>query len=86
MIPFAKPSGAFNKGLFGAIQNEVFFNIQNKDKVINNFFDQNRVYMAVGYSFSPKMDVDAGYMNQLVKGATTDVSNNIVQLALYTRL
>jgi hypothetical protein len=86
MIPFAKPKGSFNKGFFGAMQNEVFFNIQNKDKINNNFFDQNRVYMAIGYRFSKKVDVDAGYMNQFVKGATTDVSNNIVQLALYSRL
>jgi uncharacterized protein DUF2490 len=86
MIPIAKPTESFIKGFFGAMQNEIFLNVQNKDKINNNLFDQNRVYIAVGYRFSAKIDVDAGYMNQFVKGATNDVSNNIIQLALYTRL
>ena len=68
------------------MQNEIFLNVQNKDKINNSLFDQNRVYAALGYRFSPKIDVGAGYMNQSTNGATNDVSNNIVQLALYTRL
>jgi hypothetical protein len=78
IIPFAKPKNSFNKGFFAAIQNEIFLNVQNKDKINNSFFDQNRIYLAIGYRFSSKIDLDAGYMNQYVKGMTTDVSNNIV--------
>jgi hypothetical protein len=85
IIPFAKPKGSFKKGFFGAIQNEIFLNVQNKGNINNNLFDQNRVYLAMGYRFSSKIDVDAGYMNQYVKGMTNDVSNNIIQLAVYTR-
>jgi len=85
MIPFIKPKTSFNKGFFGAVQNEIFLNVQNKDKINESLFDQNRAYLAIGYRFSPKIDIDAGYMNQFVKGATTDVSNNIIQMAVYTR-
>jgi len=85
IIPFARPRDVFSEGFFGAIQNEIFLNVQNKDKINNNFFDQNRAYLAIGYRFSSKTDIDAGYMNQYVKGTTADVSNNIIQMALYTK-
>jgi len=49
-------------------------------------FDQNRIYFAVGYRFSSKFDAEAGYMNQYTNGMVTDVSNNIIQVAFYTRL
>ncbi len=85
VIPLTKQQQAFNKGPFAALQNEIFFNIQNKDKTNNSFFDQNRAYVAIGYRFSKKLDLEAGYMNQYTKGLTSNVSNNIFQLALYTR-
>ena len=83
--PLFKTDGAFTKGPFVALQNELFFNVQNKDKLNGNLFDQNRAYIAAGIRFSKKFDVELGYMNQLVKGASVNTSNNIVQLALYTR-
>ncbi len=85
IIPLTKQQQAFNKGPFAAVQNEIFFNIQNKDKLNNSIFDQNRVYCAIGYRFSKKVDLEAGYMNQYINGATTNTSNNIFQMALYTR-
>lgn len=85
IIPFAKPKNSFDKGFFWALQEEVFLNVQNKDKINNSLFDQNRAYVAIGYRLSPKIDVDAGYMNQYIKGMTTNTSNNIIQLAVYTR-
>jgi hypothetical protein len=85
MIPLTKQEQTFNKGPFAAIQNEIFFNIQNKDKLNNSFFDQNRAYGAIGYRFSKKFDLEAGYMNQYTNGLTTNTSNNIFQLAMYTR-
>jgi len=85
MVPFKKGTGAFEEGFFGALQNEVFLNVQNKDKLNGALFDQNRVYGAAGYRFSPKVDVEAGYMNQSVNGRNNNTSNHIIQLALYTR-
>jgi hypothetical protein len=83
--PLQKPEGAFNKGLFAALQNELFFNVQHKNQLNGSLFDQNRAYVAAGYRFSKSFDVEVGYMNQFVKGAMSNTSNNIVQLAVYTR-
>jgi hypothetical protein len=83
--PLQKQEGAFTKGVFAALQNELFFNLQNKDELNGSFFDQNRAYLAVGYRFSKAFDIEAGYLNQAVKGSSANTMNNIAQLALYTR-
>lgn len=83
--PLKKQDGAFTEGVFAALQNETFFNIQNKEKLNNSFFDQNRAYLAVGYRFSKKIDLEAGYLNQAINGANTNTVNNVAQLAIYTR-
>ncbi|RYG05464.1 MAG: DUF2490 domain-containing protein, partial [Chitinophagaceae bacterium] len=70
--PLQKQDGAFTKGVFAALQNETFFNLQNKEKLNDSFFDQNRAYLAVGYRFSKKFDLEAGYLNQTIKGASTN--------------
>lgn len=85
VLPLIKHEAAFNKGVFVALQNEIFLNIQNKDKLNNSVFDQNRAYGAIGYRFSSRFDVEAGYLNQYTNGATTDISNNVIQMAFYTR-
>ncbi len=52
----------FSKGWYAGIQNEVFLNAQNKENINDSFFDQNRVYAGLGYRFSKKIDLEAGYM------------------------
>lgn len=83
--PLQKKEPTFTKGAFLALQNEVFLNIQNKELINNNMFDQNRLYLAAGYRFSKKIDLEAGYLNQAIQGKTQNTANNVVQLALYTR-
>lgn len=83
--PLQKTQPSFTKGAFVALQNEVFLNLQNKAQLNNSVFDQNRAYLALGYRFSKKVDMEAGYMNQAVNGLTNNTLNNIIQLALYTR-
>ncbi len=85
VVPLTKQKTAFSKGMFAAVQDEIFLNIQNKDKLNGSVFDQNRAYGAIGYRFSSKFDVEAGYLNQYSNGALNDVSNNVMQLAFYTR-
>lgn len=86
IVPLQKPDGTpFSKGAFLALQNEVFLNLQNKDELNGSLFDQNRAYAAVGYRFSPALDLEAGYLNQAIKGKSRSVLNNVVQLAVYTR-
>ncbi|MBC7617289.1 MAG: DUF2490 domain-containing protein [Pedobacter sp.] len=83
--PLQKTEQAFNRGVFLALQNEVFLNIQNKERINNSLFDQNRLYLAVGYRFSKKVDLETGYLKQSIHGKTQNTVNNVVQLAVYTR-
>jgi hypothetical protein len=85
LIPLKKEAQLFEKGLFTAVQNEVFLNVQHKKEVNNSFFDQNRAYLALGYRLQKKIDIEAGYMNQAVKGLVGHTNNNVLQIAVYTR-
>ncbi len=84
VIPF-RHNTVFTKGPFIGLQNEVFINIQNKDKVNGHLFDQNRAYAAIGYRFSKKMDAEIGYLNQYTRHRELYTINNVLQLAFYTR-
>ena len=86
IIPF-NGSKPFTHGMFGVLQNEIFLNLGNKSGVNGKFFDQNRLYLAMGYRFSSKFDVDAGYLNQYISGVNKTISNgHILQVATYLRL
>lgn len=86
IIPF-KNEKTFTRGMFAALQNEVFINIGNTANVNGEFFDQNRLYFATGYRLNAKTDLEIGYMNQYVNGRSDQFTNNhILQLAGYIRL
>lgn len=77
----------FSRGIFGALQDEVMLQFGDKSGVNGKSFDQNRFYVALGYRFSRKFDLEAGYMNQYVEGRGSAFANNhILQLAGYFRL
>jgi hypothetical protein len=80
----ATPS--FSKGVFLALQNEVFLNTGNKSAVNGKTFDQNRLYCAIGYRLPNKIDLEAGYMNQYTSTRSSFTNNHIVQIAVYKRL
>lgn len=86
VIPLAKQETTFKKGMFVALQDEIFINVQNKNLVNGSMFDQNRAYVAIGQRFSPKIDAEIGYMNLFQKRSSTDLRNNVVQLGFYLRL
>lgn len=89
LLPFNGQAG-FRKGMFGALQNEIFINFANTQFANSHAFDQNRAYAAVGYRFSPKFDLEAGYLHHYTlrfNGQQTSfVNNHVVQLATYVRL
>ena len=86
IIPFNKQS-TFKKGMFAALQDEVFVNTGNKSNVNGKTFDQNRLYIATGYRLSALLDLEAGYMYQYVQGRNdASTHNHIVQIAGYLRL
>jgi hypothetical protein len=85
LFPLQNPT-PFTRGLFVALQNEVFVNISNANATNNNFFDQNRAYAAFGYRLAKTVDAEMGYMNQYINARTTGISNHIIQMATYLRL
>lgn len=85
MKPLTPYKDGFNEGMFLALQDEVFFNVQHKKALNNSLFDQNRFYIALGYRFSKQLDLEAGYMNQYSNTVGPNTSNRIAQLAVYTR-
>lgn len=74
----------FTKGLYLSIQNELFLNVQGKDQVNNNFFDQNRSYAGPGYRFSENLDLEIGYMFRYQIDNEKNMRNNILQLVVKT--
>jgi len=85
IIPFTKQP-EFSRGLFLALQNEVFLNTGNKTAVNGKIFDQNRLYAAIGYRLPGKIDIEAGYMNQYTVTPASFINNHIAQIAVYKRL
>ena len=85
IIPIAS-RGDFSKGLFFALQNEVFINTGDKSAVNGKTFDQNRFYAAMGYRLPGKFDIEGGYMNQYTSTSSSFVNNHIAQIAVYKRL
>jgi len=85
ILPVFVATEQFVEGPFIALQNELFFNVQHKDKLNGKLFDQNRAYGAAGYRFSKRFDVEVGYLNQFIKGRAANTENNAIQLAFYTR-
>lgn len=85
IFPLQKNKKTFNDGFYAALQNELFFNLQNKEQLNNKLFDQNRAYLALGYRASKKLDLEIGYLNQAVKGLNNNTVNNVTQLAIYTK-
>ncbi len=68
--------------LFVSVYNEFFVNYGRNLKL--NRFDQNRLYAAMGYQFSPNGNVQLGYMQQLIvkSNAWQEELNNTLQLSL----
>ena len=83
-----KKEDAFTEGVFFALQDEVFMNTGNKNNVNGRTFDQNRLYVALGYRLpNTKIDLEGGYMNQYIQGRDQRITNNhIAQIAVYKRL
>jgi hypothetical protein len=74
-------SGRTDKGVFAAVQNEIFFHTAD-----GGSFDQNRAYVAAGYRLSPQFDLEMGYMNQYIATGGGSTNNHILQVASYIRL
>ena len=85
LIPLSSAKD-FLKGPYLVAQNEIFFNVQNKNVINQKIFDQNRLYGAVGYRLSKQWDLEAGYMYRYQIEDENNRVSHILQLALYADL
>ena len=78
--------------IFAALYDEVFVNF-GKD-VGYNIFDQNRLYGAIGYSISPALKMELGYLYQVVQLRNLDgpsfknriENNHTLQIAVFSNV
>lgn len=76
----------FTKGIYTNLQDEVFLNVQNKEKVNGSYFDQNRPYIAAGYRFNKSLDMEFGYTRWLQREQEGDQTTHVMQLMITTKL
>jgi hypothetical protein len=82
-----QPQKKFIKGWFAGVQNEVFLNMGDNNALNNKIFDQNRLYLSMGYRLAAKADLEMGYLNQYIVGSKKTFSNiHAFQTAVYLRL
>jgi hypothetical protein len=74
----------FTQGAFVALQNEAMVNVSNREELNGHFFDQNRAYVAFGWRYGPRTDIEIGYLNQWLNGRDRDTVNHVLQVAVYT--
>jgi hypothetical protein len=75
-----------NEELYFAVQDEVFLNL-GSNKVNNDFFDQNRFLIGIGFNYKNSIQFEIMYMNQLINTTTaTNIMNHTVSLTLYQNL
>lgn len=75
---------SFAPKLSGVIWDEVFVVINKTDWNPDNGFDQNRVFVGLGYQFNQNIRSEVGYINQYIRNtSTTDVMNNILSVNLF---
>ena len=72
-VPLAEPS---KFSLVGS--NEIFIHLNDTDWGARSGFDQNRLFLGLGYNMSPKLRAEVGYLNQHVNTATIDRRNHVL--------
>jgi hypothetical protein len=82
-FPLYSLSSKLNHIFFNSY-NELFMNLGRK--ISGDYFDRNRFYLALGYQFNPKINIQLGYLNQIISvqnvGAP-DVNHNLQLGLLY---
>ena len=81
-----------SRPVFAALYDELFLNFGKQ--VGYNIFDQNRLYVAIGYTISPILKFEVGYLYQVVQLRTLDgtslskkiENNHTFQLGLFSNM
>ena len=84
-IPLAA-NATFTHGLYSSMQNEIFINVQPKEKVNKSFFDQNIPFISIGYRWNKKIDTEIGYIPWVEREPKRNVFSNVYQCIITTEL
>jgi hypothetical protein len=84
-IPLSE-SKELNEGIYLALQDELLFNVQNKDNLNTHLFDQNRAFVGLGHHFNEHLSSEIGYQMVAIKGKNENMNRHILQLTLLTKL
>lgn len=74
----------FSRGLYIKFQDELFLNVQHKNRVNGSLLDQNRPYGALGFRASDKLDFELGYLRLLQRETDEDITRQIIQVMIST--
>lgn len=85
VIPFTKISNKLSN-YFLATYDEIFVNLGQRH--LGQYFDRNRFYIAMGYKFNSSLNVQVGYLNQVIAIPTSETPeiNNNLQFAFFYNL
>jgi len=76
----------FSKGVYATIQDEVFLNVQHKNRLNGSLLDQNRPYISGGYRVSKSLDIEFGYTRWLQREMEGDETTHVMQLMITSSL
>lgn len=77
MIKLSMPL-SFNPNLSAVASDEYFIKLNNTDWGGDSGFDQNRLFLGLGYKFSDHAKLEVGYLNQYVNTSTVDRMNHVI--------
>lgn len=80
-LPLGKHSLEQN-GWYGGLQNEIFLNVQNKERTGGSVYDQNRLFTFIGLRFTKRAAADVGYLYRHQVENDQKNHNHILQLSL----
>jgi len=85
-LPLRRGEGGTAAGsTYLALQNEAFFNLDRKERLNGQTFDQSRTFVGFGWRLRSDLDLEVGYLHQFVNGRTLDTRNHAVMTSLVTR-
>ena len=85
-FPIIKNKNKTEELVFVKIQDEIMINAGSK--IVQNTFDQNRIYFALNYKISNKFSVETGYLNSFQQQPTGDdfFNRNILRLTIFQNI
>ena len=77
MIKLSMPL-SFSPNVSAVVSDEYFVKLNNTDWGGKSGFDQNRLFLGLGYKFDNHTKLEAGYLNQYVNTSTVDRMNHVL--------